>query len=117
MIDVFVEMSRKMGRVVTVKSEDDVEQDDMRDIDIVVSLGGDHTFLRSAALIWDSAVPILGINTYSAMYTGALNTCSINYHNRFKEAENILEAMEDEHWVDFEKRTRIHYERVRTRDD
>ena len=45
----------------------------MRDVDCVVSLGGDHTFLKASSLIWDRMVPILGINTNRRIYAGALN--------------------------------------------
>ena len=43
-----------MGKEVVLKGEDDVSEEDMRDVDCVVSLGGDHTFLRASSLIWDN---------------------------------------------------------------
>ncbi len=33
------------------------------DVDIAISIGGDGTFLRTAALVGSKAIPILGINT------------------------------------------------------
>ena len=63
---------------------------------IIGCKGGDHTFLRASALIWDRKVPILGVNTYPAMFEGALNNHSIKYENREIETEAMLEAMEDD---------------------
>ena len=59
----------------------------------------------------------MGINSNSKVYTGALTSCSIDYHDRFKQTQAILEAMEDEHAVEFEKRSRILFERLRTKDE
>ena len=46
-----VEFAKKMGKDVTVVSEDDLSLDDeerlMDNTDLVISMGGDHTFLRS----------------------------------------------------------------------
>lgn len=76
-----------MGKTVKIISECDVSDEDMKEVDLVVSMGGDHTFLRAAALIWERRVPILGINTYPAMFEGALNMHSIKYEDREKETE------------------------------
>jgi len=77
-------MAKKMGKNVTVKYEEDLTKEDVKNKDIIVSLGGDHTYLVASALIWDRRIPILGINSNSKVYTGALTSCSINYHDRFK---------------------------------
>ena len=80
-------------------------------------VGGDHTFLRAGALIWDKRIPILGINTYPAMFEGALNLHAIRYKDREKQAGAILETMEDDLGVQFEKRSRILFERVRQKEE
>ncbi len=38
------------------------QRDLQKDTDIILCLGGDGTFLKSAAVVGDSAVPILGVN-------------------------------------------------------
>ena len=81
-----------------------------------VSVGGDHTFLRASALIWDRRVPILGVNTYPTMFEGALNNHAIKYENKEVETEAILEGMEDDLSVQFEKRSRILFEKVKQSD-
>lgn len=41
----------------------DVTQEDFEDKDIIMSLGGDGTFLKTASYIKNSQKPILGVNT------------------------------------------------------
>ena len=84
-VDVFTEMATKMGKNVKVIYDEEVQQNDIKDVDLVITLGGDHTYLRGSALIWDRRIPLLGINTYSKAFTGALATQAIDYHDRFKE--------------------------------
>lgn len=43
------------------------------DVDMVVSVGGDGTFLRTAATVGDSGIPILGINTGRLGFLAAIN--------------------------------------------
>ena len=81
-----------------------------------VGIGGDHTFLRASALIWDRKVPILGVNTYPTMFEGALNNHAIKFESREIETEAILESMEDDLSVQFEKRSRILFEKVKQND-
>ena len=33
------------------------------DTDLVISLGGDGTFLKTASMVKDTSVPVLGVNT------------------------------------------------------
>ena len=105
-----------MGKQVVVKVDSEATLEDMKDVDCVVSLGGDHTFLRASALIWNRMIPILGINTNKDVYTGVLNPHFINYSKRDKHAEQLLQLMEDDHSVSYEKRGRILFEKVRTSD-
>ena len=103
-----------MGKEVLVRTEDEATTlNDMREVDCVVSLGGDHTFLKASSLIWDKSTPILGINTNRRIYAGALNHHYIDPSDRERQAASLLESMEDDHAISFEKRTRILYERVR----
>ena len=55
----------------------------------------------------------MGVNTYPTMFEGALNNHSIKYANREIETEAMLEAMEDDLSVQFEKRSRILFEKVK----
>ena len=102
-----------MGKEVTVKTEISATEEDVEEADLVVSLGGDHTFLRASALIQNSSTPIMGINTARNVYTGALNSQFIDHENREEHSMEILESMEDASAVEFKKRSRILYERNR----
>lgn len=44
-----------------------------RDTDLVLSIGGDGTFLRTAAWVGDSGTPILGVNTGHLGYLAAMS--------------------------------------------
>ena len=61
--------------------------------------------------------PILGINTNKDVYTGVLNPHFIDYEDRERHAEMLLESMEDDHSVSYEKRGRILFERQRTNEN
>ena len=59
-----------MGKEVTVVPDDEMDPEDEEErkrlcdgVDMVVSLGGDHTFLKSSALIHSQNVPFMGIST------------------------------------------------------
>lgn len=78
-IDTFQKMAEKMGKQVIIRGEEDATLEDMKEVDCVVSLGGDHTFLRASSLIWDRRVPILGVNTNRQVYTGVLNPHFIDH--------------------------------------
>ena len=82
-----------------------------------MALGGDHTFLRASALIWDRSVPILGVNTNRHVYTGVLSPHYIDFKDKELNTDWLLEHMNDDHCVGYDKRTRVLYERVRSRDD
>jgi len=102
-----------MGKQCVVKSETEATREDMDGVDAVVALGGDHTFLRASALIWDRRTPILGINTNKDVYTGVLNPHWIDFNKKERDSTWLLETMEDEYSLSYEKRCRILYERVR----
>ena len=44
-VDSFAEIARGMGHNVILKREDEVLEEDAKDADLVVALGGDHTYL------------------------------------------------------------------------
>ena len=116
-IDCFRNYAKKMGKEIVEKSEEDISAEDMREVDCVVAMGGDHTFLRASALIWDRKIPILGINTNRNVYTGVLNPHFIDYKDMERHAALLLETMEDDHAVGYDKRSRIMYERIRTHEN
>lgn len=74
-----------MNKEVVVKNELTATKKDVEKADLVISLGGDHTFLRTSAIIEDST-PIVGITTNRDMYTGALNGHFIDHKHRAEQS-------------------------------
>jgi NAD+ kinase len=60
-------------------------------VDMVVSVGGDGTFLRTAATVGDSGIPVLGINTGRLGFLAAINYADVE--------ETLREVMDDAYIV------------------
>src|SRR5690606_14134351 len=60
-------------------------------VDMVVSVGGDGTFLRTATTVGDSGIPILGINTGRLGFLAAINYDDVD--------ETLQEVMDDAYKV------------------
>ncbi len=61
-----------------VRKEVELEDSDLtQDIDLVVSIGGDSTYLQSAGIIVNSRIPLLGINSDPMRRTGFLTNIGI----------------------------------------
>jgi NAD+ kinase len=58
-----VEAFKQSGRRVKTKQCYQVTEEDIAGNDLVISLGGDGTFLKTASMLKDTTIPILGINT------------------------------------------------------
>jgi NAD+ kinase len=66
-----------------LKKEQDLDEGDIGEKDLVVSIGGDSTYLQAAGIITNSGVPLLGINSDPQIRTGFLANLSID--NKFVE--------------------------------
>jgi NAD kinase len=51
---------------------------DAKDVDLVVALGGDHTYLRASSMAKSKDVPLLGIDTREAFNHGHLHGNTTN---------------------------------------
>ena len=61
-----------------LRKEVDLEDSDLaQDIDMVVSVGGDSTYLQSAGIIVNSRIPLLGVNSDPSRRTGFLTNIAI----------------------------------------
>jgi len=60
-----IQAFKESGRAVTVKQDYQLTEEDLADpgIELILSLGGDGTFLKTASMIRNRQMPILGINT------------------------------------------------------
>lgn len=63
-INSFVQIAQGNGINVICRREDEVREEDAKKADLVVALGGDHTYLVASQMIKNTAIPILGLNTY-----------------------------------------------------
>ena len=72
--DQVIEAFRQSGRTVNVKQDYQLEEEDLEDpeIELILSLGGDGTFLKTASMIKDRHMPILGVNTDPQRSVGCL---------------------------------------------
>ena len=63
--DKVIDAFRSSGRDVKIKQDYQLTDEDFDDpnIDLVLSLGGDGTFLKTASMIKNNRLPILGVNT------------------------------------------------------
>jgi len=67
-----------MGIEPILRKEVDLEDSDLaQDIDMVVSVGGDSTYLQSAGIIVNSRIPLLGVNSDPSRRTGFLTNIAI----------------------------------------
>lgn len=64
-------MRSRVGKL-TVSQEWPLTLEDTRDKSLVVSLGGDGTYLRTSSMMDNAAVPLLGINTDPGRSLGIL---------------------------------------------
>ena len=117
-IDCFVDLAKRMGKDVTTISENEIDVENIEarrrlcdGVDLVISMGGDHAFLKSQALLWDQTIPIMGINTNRNKWAGALNSHSIDFSSKEEQALKLLEQLDCASSVSFEKRSRILFER------
>lgn len=81
--------------------------EDAHDVDLIVTLGGDHTYLQSSAIAYDCTIPMLGINTQVATEIGVLTGNRVNKRSARQETDMILAAMDDPERREFTTRTRI----------
>jgi NAD+ kinase len=97
----------KSGREVKVVSDYLLTDDDFKDVDLVMSMGGDGTFLKTASYIRTSKLPILGINTDPTRSVGHLTNRAVNFDRRDNEIKKIFTHLNRENF-EFFNRSRAH---------
>lgn len=73
-------------------------ENDFKDVDLVMSLGGDGTFLRTAGMIQTNKLPIFGVNTDPARSVGHLTSIPIPYNERKKDVPRLIDFIESENF-------------------
>jgi NAD+ kinase len=87
----------KTTRCFQLKDEDI----DPTKIDLVVSLGGDGTFLKTASMVPDSTIPILGINTDPQRSVGCLCNRKVFFANKDRDIDTLFKHFERENYEYF----------------
>jgi NAD kinase len=64
----------------------------------VFSLGGDGTFLKTASLVLDNKLPVLGVNTDPTRSVGHLCSKKIPFHDRDKEIDVMFKYIDRENF-------------------
>lgn len=80
-MEYFVLAARQNGKDVRVRLETELTDIDGKDVDLVVALGGDHTYLRASSMVKSKDVPLIGIDTREAFNHGHLNGNATNSKN------------------------------------
>jgi len=77
-VEDFVLAARQNGKDVRVRLETELTESDAKDVDLVVALGGDHTYLRASSMAKSKDVPLIGIDTREAFNHGHLHGNTTN---------------------------------------
>jgi len=91
--NVINEMEEK-GREVRVQRDYLLKEEDFEGVDLVCSLGGDGTFLKTASMIKSSNLPIVGVNTDPARSVGHLTSIPIPFHERSREVPRFIDFLD-----------------------
>lgn len=103
-----IEATKASGREVKVRADYLATKQDFEDVDLVMSLGGDGTFLKTASQITTNRLPILGINTDPSRSAGALTTRKVNYERLESDIKKIFIHLDRENFEYFD-RQRLHF--------
>ena len=92
-VETFMSEATKHNMSPVLKKEDDLDEADIQEKDLVVSIGGDLTYLQSAGIINDCNVPLLGINSDPPVRTGFLANVSIESKFMHKQLALLIKSL------------------------
>lgn len=84
-----------------VRQDNDLIPEHFEDIDLVITLGGDHTVLKTHGFIKNQKTPILGINTFPGWFKGALCSTVIEPMLMQKQIQNLAMCIHEEDFCYF----------------
>ena len=108
--DQLIQAIKDTGRQVQVARDYQLVDKDFEDKDLIVSLGGDGTFLKTASMIKTNTLPIFGVNTDPARSVGHLTSFRVPFEYRNKEIPHLMDIMTRENFK-FVYKTRIMLEK------
>jgi NAD kinase len=89
-VEDFVLAARQSGKDVRIKLETELTDSDAKDIDLVVALGGDHTYLRASSMAKSKDVPLLGVDTRESFNHGHLHGNVTNFKHSKTISQKLL---------------------------
>jgi NAD+ kinase len=96
--DAIIEKVKSSGRDVRVKRDYQLIPEDFEDRDVIFSLGGDGTFLKTASMISDNTLPVLGVNTDPTRSVGHLCSRKVSFHDRNSDIDNLFKYVDRENF-------------------
>jgi NAD+ kinase len=115
-VDCFYKEAKKLGLEYTIRKEIDLRHQDLGECDLVISIGGDSTYLQSAGVIDSSKVPLLGVNSDPLRRKGFLTSVGIEHKFMHKQISLLLRSLMDGINFEYFYRTRALFrlEKVQT---
>lgn len=77
-----------------MKLETELTENDCKDIDLVVALGGDQTYLRASSMAKNNTVPLLGVDTREAFNYGHLHGNITNSKHSKAISQKLIEYLD-----------------------
>lgn len=85
-----MESCHRHNKEVIVKNETFLTKEDTENVDLIISLGGDHTYLHTSSYLSDCTKPLMGINTQVLTENGNLLGNKIKTDQARADADLIL---------------------------
>ena len=86
----------ELKKNVKVIQDLDLRKEDLKGADLVITVGGDGTFMRAASFLRDNT-PLLGINSDHTRSTGALCQSYIDQHGQVM--RNTFQALDQNNYI------------------
>ena len=96
--DAVIDKVRASGRDVRVKRDYQLVPEDFAERDLIFSLGGDGTFLKTASMIKDNTLPVLGVNTDPTRSVGHLCSRKVSFNDRDADIETMFKYIDRENF-------------------
>ena len=96
--DAVIDKVRASGRDVRVKRDYQLVPEDFADRDMIFSLGGDGTFLKTASMIKDNTLPVLGVNTDPTRSVGHLCSRKVSFDDRDTDIDTMFKYIDRENF-------------------
>lgn len=93
-VDTFVQFAKQSGKDIKIKLDSELNDTDGNGVDLIIALGGDHTYLKASSLAKTSQTPVLGIDTSEAFAHSVLSGNAMNFKHSKENAEKILKALD-----------------------